>query len=377
MIPFRQPGDFPRRVLVSVCGLTPQVVTETLFALAQHTQPPFVPTEVHLVTTREGARRVQLLLLNPADGALRGLAAEWGLPELPAAFDGGGIHVVADGEGRQLDDIVEPHDHLAAADVLTGLLRDLASDPEAALHVSIAGGRKTLGFLAGYVLSLFARPQDRLSHVLVVPELEQHPQFFYPPRQPRVLVGRSNQPVTADACAVRLAEIPFVRLREGLPAALLDGTAGYAETVRRVQTELREPELVVDVPGRRAIAHGRTLKLPPVQLAWLLLFARRRVALGEAAALNWRELEARDVLDAYTGLFGHEAGQLERLRRGLTGGASADFFNERKARHNNIVREALGRHAVTYSIVPVGRRPTTRYLLATPPRAISIIEHRD
>ena len=32
------------------------------------------------------------------------------------------------------------------------------------MHVSIAGGRKTRGFLAGYTLSLLGRPQDRLSH---------------------------------------------------------------------------------------------------------------------------------------------------------------------------------------------------------------------
>ena len=54
----------------------------------------------------------------------------------------------------------------------------------ASLHVSIAGGRKTMGFYVGYALSLFARDQDRLSHVLVPPSLESRQDFFYPPPPP-------------------------------------------------------------------------------------------------------------------------------------------------------------------------------------------------
>src|SRR3990172_2018906 len=48
----RVPSSYPRRILLAVTGLSPQVVTETLYALA--VEPPageerFVPTEVHLV----------------------------------------------------------------------------------------------------------------------------------------------------------------------------------------------------------------------------------------------------------------------------------------------------------------------------------------
>lgn len=49
-----RPTSYPRRLLVAVAGLTPQVVTESVYALA--TQPePFIPTEVHLITTQPGA----------------------------------------------------------------------------------------------------------------------------------------------------------------------------------------------------------------------------------------------------------------------------------------------------------------------------------
>ena len=47
------PHEYPRRVLLVVCGLSPQIVTETIYALAADPVQPFVPTEVHLITTAE------------------------------------------------------------------------------------------------------------------------------------------------------------------------------------------------------------------------------------------------------------------------------------------------------------------------------------
>lgn len=40
------PHTYPRRILVAVTGLSPQVVTETLYALAVAADLPFVPTDI-------------------------------------------------------------------------------------------------------------------------------------------------------------------------------------------------------------------------------------------------------------------------------------------------------------------------------------------
>lgn len=66
-----------------------------------------------------------------------------------------------------MDDIISPEDNERAADCITAWIKDAAADDDAALHVSLAGGRKTMGYYVGYALSLFGRAQDRLSHVLV------------------------------------------------------------------------------------------------------------------------------------------------------------------------------------------------------------------
>ena len=74
------PADFPRRVLLAVSGLTPQIVTETLYALAADEFEPFVPTEVHLITSAEGAHRAELSSLSDDLGWFHKLCADYHLP---------------------------------------------------------------------------------------------------------------------------------------------------------------------------------------------------------------------------------------------------------------------------------------------------------
>jgi CRISPR-associated protein (TIGR02584 family) len=360
-------------VLLAVTGLTPQVLTETLWALSERQQPPFVPTEIHLVTTTEGREVALLTLLDEETGQLQALAEEIGRPELARALTPERIHVAAGPDGLPLPDIRSAIDHVATADLLTAMVRELTADPTSALHVSIAGGRKTMSFLAGYVLSLFAREQDRMSHVLVAPPLEGHPQFFFPPRRPRVLLRRDDgRPVRTDPAAVTLADIPFVRLRDGLPDRLLERGGTFAEAIAAAQATLAEPELELDVDAARLTLGGLPLRLPPVQLAFLLLLAERR-ADGDGA-IDWRQLSPAAVLEAYRRLHGHAASGVERLAEALRGGVSREWFQERKARHDKLVTVALGRRAGPYRLEPVGRRPRTRFRLSLPPERIRIHE---
>ena len=64
----QDPASYPRRILLAVTGLSPQIVTETLHALAIGNDTPFVPTEIHLITTAEGAERARLALLSDKPG---------------------------------------------------------------------------------------------------------------------------------------------------------------------------------------------------------------------------------------------------------------------------------------------------------------------
>jgi CRISPR-associated protein (TIGR02584 family) len=58
-----QPADYPGRILLAVTELTPQIITENLFALAVDRRL-WVPTEVRIITTRQGAEKAQRKLLS-------------------------------------------------------------------------------------------------------------------------------------------------------------------------------------------------------------------------------------------------------------------------------------------------------------------------
>lgn len=350
---------FPRRILLAVTGLTPQVVTETLYALAVQRQPAFIPTEIHLLTTAEGAEAARLGLLSADPGWFHRLCRDYALPAM--TFDASHIQVLRDADGAPLEDIRTPADNQRAADTITETLRTLTADPDAALHVSIAGGRKTMGYYLGYALSLFGRPQDRLSHVLVSAPFEGCPAFYYPTAYHQVITLRDNKLADTRDAQVTLAEIPFVRLREGLNQRLLTGAASFGQTVAAAQRALQAPELVIDLAGRRLRAAGEWLDMAPVELAFYSLMARRQwqgragVRRGDAGLDAAFLAEYRQIVPEYSG-------ELERCEAALAAGMSVEYFDQRKSRVNSTLAAALGPAlAAPYLIQGEGQRPRTRY----------------
>jgi CRISPR-associated protein (TIGR02584 family) len=74
----KSPHHYPKRILLAVSGMSPQILTETLYAIAVAEKvTPFVPTEVHLITTQEGARRAKLELLHAETGKFRQLCQDY------------------------------------------------------------------------------------------------------------------------------------------------------------------------------------------------------------------------------------------------------------------------------------------------------------
>jgi CRISPR-associated protein (TIGR02584 family) len=364
------PHDHRRRILLAVTGLSPQIVTETLYALAVAREPAFIPTEIHVLTTAEGAERARLARLSEEPGWFHRLRGDYGLPSI--AFDARHIHLLADAGGQPLPDIRSPDDNRLAADFITEQVRRFTADPDTAVHVSIAGGRKTMGFYLGYALSLFGRPQDCLSHMLVSEPFESSWDFFYPTPYSRVIETREHKLAdTADA-QVTLAEIPFVSLRHGLPEALLAGKASFNATVEAARANFGPAELVIDLAGRRVGAAGLVLRLPPAELALLALFARH-VLSGEAALPappkgapepQW----ARRYLDELRLVAGTMA-DLQRTERALRDGMDGEYFSTRLSKLHSGLRRQLGPAAAAYRIDDGGTRPG-RYRLALPAQAV-------
>lgn len=364
------PADFPRRVLLAVSGLTPQIVTETIYALAADEQAPFVPTEVHLITSAEGARRAELSLLSDDLGWFHKLRADYHLPGM--RFDRSHIHVMRDTRGQPMNDIRSPSDNQAAADFITAQVRAITADSGCALHASIAGGRKTMGFYLGYALSLYGRPQDRLSHVLVSDPFESSYDFFYPTPYSRVLQTRDGQLADTAMAQVTLADIPFVSLRHGLPAALLSGQASFNDTVAAARAALAPAQLTIDLARQRILAAGREVVLPPAELALLAVFARRTLQGDEALPAPTKGVPDSVWAKRYLGEYRRITGTLadiESTERALRNGMDGEYFSQRKSKLDKRLKTALGPAAEAYRIHDGGTRPR-RYALTLSPNAV-------
>ena len=370
-----QPSDYPRRILVAVTGLSPQIVTETLYALAvAPASQPFVPTEIHLVTTGNGAEKARLALLTTEPGWFHRLCRDYALP--PIRFDSNTVHVLTGEDGHTLDDIRSPEDNRRAADGITALIRELTADPDSALHVSIAGGRKTMGFFLGYALSLYGRPQDRLSHVLVSEPYESSQGFYYPTPVSRIIEVSGGRLVDCAQAQLTLADLPFVSLRHGLPEALLGGRASYNETVAAARRALAPKELLIDLATRRIRAAGRTFTLPPAELALLSVFARRTLQAKpplpaptkDAPDESWKK---RYLFEWHwiVGPFGEREPTERALRQGMDG----SYFSTRLSKLRKILRQQLGPAVDPYLISDGGRRPR-QYRLDLPAAAV---DYRD
>ena len=197
------------QLLLAVTGMSPQVITETLYAI--HHQGLAWPDELCLITTSIGKARLWQGLVE--DGHLQALTAQLGRP--PILFTEDQVLVVPNAQGQPVDDARSPQDHEALADFITQTVRQRSADPNLAIHASIAGGRKTMTFYLGYAMSLFGRAQDNLSHVLVSADYEGRRDFYYPTHEPTLLAKRpgDQKPLDARDAQVTLADIPFVRQR--------------------------------------------------------------------------------------------------------------------------------------------------------------------
>lgn len=360
-----------RRILVAVTGMSPQVVTETLWAL--HMQGE-LPDEVHLVTTLHGRNRAIRDLFDPADGQFHAFCRDFML-ENKILFSERNITVISTPAGEPLADIRTPEDNAHAADTILRTIRSFCDNPEAQVHVSIAGGRKTMGFFAGYALSLFGRTQDRLSHVLVSEPFESNRDFFYPSPDGKTILAPNGSPLDQRTARVMLADIPFVRLREGLSSAFNSRQERFDEAVRRIQAEILPPISIRFELSKPAVyCSGQKVDLAPLPFVVFLWFAKR--CLAGAPPVRPGLVEAAQILALYEEIFPQRAGDLARSAKTMK--RPEDVLpviqEKRSLIHKTLKKELPERVAQHYFIQASGRRLETAYALSIHSEAIEIIK---
>lgn len=326
-----------QHILLAITGLSPQVVTETVYALHQLGKP--VLSRIVIITTVRGAEEVQTHLLK--EGKLQQLCSDYNMPHIELTVQD--ILVVPDENGQPMNDALSHSDHTAMSDFICDTVRNLCNDSNTCIHASIAGGRKTMTFLLGYAMSLFGRKQDSLSHTLVTEGYESS-QFFYPTPYSQQVYLRSGSRDAKDA-EVLLAFIPFVRLREEFPEKLLNGNAAYSETVKWLNIEVEGQELTLNIIERTVSYCGYCTILTPVDFAFYLWLCKRASSNLEGLPIpvdSVPELSyANEFLLSYQWYI--DGLQMLDLKNGaFNEGMERAYFDERKSRVNTELKKIFG-----------------------------------
>ncbi len=387
----RYPGSYPNRVLFLLVGLTPQIITETVFALTRPGPTQFMPTAIRIFTTGVGEQAILAQLLEWKPDPWRALQRDYALGALPQ-LDPSCITVLADDAGKAIEDIHDRAALLAAGTAVLDALREViasAQGSQTAIHLSIAGGRKSMGTLAAQAMGLVGRVQDRLSHVLVSPPFEDAPEFFFPSRRSRYLhvrlpLGRPGDQPTwsledASKARVELVDIPFLRVGALLPAKVRGrmGSASYAELVGQAQDALSLPRMLISLSTASVRAAGRTFKMGFKALAFLVTLAARReegiaslASEDEAAAYLSTLADIRRKAEAETEAEIEEnlAADDERLLASGDAEARSKWARLAAKRYEDKLKDELGDFlAVPYLLVRTAK--PVRYLL---PSAVEI-----
>jgi CRISPR-associated protein Csx14 len=296
-------------IFIFVSGSTPQIITETIFALSRQ-EPPVHPDEVYIITTAHGKKAVNETLLGA--GILKQMCTEFMLPPIP--LKGDSFLVIKDHDGSELEDIRNEDENRIAAEIITRLIREKTSSADNRLHCSIAGGRKTMSFYLGSILQLFGRKWDKLYHVLVTPEFEMNPMFYYKPRIDRTIQGRriddkSISLNTRDA-EIELVSLPFIRLRENLTLLGQSFSELVEESQKEIDLSSTQPELTLNLSKRKLIVDCHAVKLTPIHMMLYAFIIRRKINCTKER----KEMSCKGCMDCYFVLDRFSACDIETMK---------------------------------------------------------------
>jgi len=368
-----------REILIFVAGATPQIITETLYGLILQKKPPVWPDEIFILTTEAGRTKIQEELIEK--GRLADFQKEFGLKAIP--FDERNIIVLADFRGQPLEDIREAEHNEAVGNLIADFIRKEAGDPASRLHCSLAGGRKTMSFYLGSALQLFGRPWDKLYHVLVSPEFESHPEFFYKPKKNRFLTvkdsrGNILKRLNTKDAQISLAEIPFLSLRGKLSLNGKSYRELIAESQREINAATIQLPLKVDFRDHLVEIGDRTIEMVPMQLIVYAAFLREKLHrcryLERETCLECTacfptlvDLSSKQALEKmaedYRRIYGPKSGRIDDFIRQWPEGIEVEALRQHRSKINQTIKEGLQDETLLpfYQITVSGKYGSKRY----------------
>lgn len=261
-------------------GTSPAVLTNAVWALA-HQKKPVVPDEIVVLITKNGKELLRRELIENGvwDEMLAGLKREKVDIDGRLIFGETSIRAIPDVRGNEIDDLRTGEDNLRAADFMLAQLRQYTEDGGTELHVSIAGGRKTMSALLFSCMTLLGRECDKVYHILLPPAIEfgATPTFFFPKRDATYKAKATGKKHKAKDLQCELFEVPFVRMRGWYQDKFKTIPPSYRALISRVQEiappAIAYPEIEIDAWNGWVKVDGKHAPMSKPCFAMLLLLA--------------------------------------------------------------------------------------------------------
>ena len=271
-----------RTVLITSMGMSPSVLTETVWSLA-HQALPIIPDEIVVIVAKNAADKMRKDLLDGENSVWNRMLASFRKEKLEIdrklAFGVASIHIIPDAQGNEMWDLRSSDDNLIAADFMLRQIRQYTETPDTELIVSIAGGRKTMSALLFSCMTLLGRDCDRIVHVLLPKELEggSEPPFYFPEKGISYTSVRSGKKIKYNKLRSELFEVPFVRMRGWYQDKFKSMPPTYRTLVSRVQMlappAVVYPDIEIDAWNGVVALDGSIVQMSKPCFAMLVLLA--------------------------------------------------------------------------------------------------------
>lgn len=260
-----------KNILLAISGLTPQIVTEMLYALS--IKKNIIIDEIFIVTTKrgkmvlEGKDKSTSASKTTIKNEIKNLCSYYKINQ--PKFNLSTNVIIAEEESIELFDIKTDKENRLFPNKLAILIKRLTANSSTNIHASLSGGRKSMSAHLALVMSLFARSQDKLYHVLTDEKFEF--KNFYPKTR-------------EEENALTVAEIPFVRLR-CINDPLLKEEISYSKLVAKTQEKLRflteDAKLIIELKKQTIRYKDKSVQLTTTEIAFYSKFVITKINLNK------------------------------------------------------------------------------------------------
>lgn len=264
-----------KNVMIALCGIFPQVITETLYALNIR---GISIDLIHILTTNVGKKAIIDTLLHPKKPIIEEYIKEFrGLDSFPTnnstLLREENIHVCISEEQVEMSDIYSEVDNQLFLEKCLEITKKFTDDEATTVYFSIAGGRKTMTSCLTIAAQIFGRKQDRIFHVLVPREFESNKDFFFPKHNPPKVQVKKQ--LRSNKAEISLIHLPFISLKEN-STSLTGGMIPDIPDSLVNANNIGLPQLIVSKTEPTVKFGTLNIQFQPVQAAFLLMHALKR-----------------------------------------------------------------------------------------------------